>query len=149
MLVVIGFTSFALSPLLEVHGTVLPVPEHPLPIQPRFPVTARQQITGSLLCSTTEFLSRGDFESSASFPWMLKAHSSFWLKSGLSVLSTYENQPWVFAQINDRVSTVAVGSPDLHLSVGSALPVVDLEDVGVGLWLATPSFTTELKIWTW
>lgn len=42
---------------------------------------------------------------------MLKAHSSFWLKSGLSVLSTYENQPWVFAQINNQCEHSSCGKP--------------------------------------
>lgn len=110
-----GFTRFALPPLPDECGTVPgaspPCPQHLLCAQPSSSVPARQQVTGSWLCSTTEFLSRGDFASSASLPWMLKAHGSFWLKSGLSVLSTYENQPWVFAQINNQCEHKGCGKP--------------------------------------
>lgn len=57
--------------------------------------------------------------------------------------------PGSLLRLTISVSIVAVGGPDLHLSVGSALPILDLEDVGAGLWLAIPGFTTELKIWAW
>lgn len=60
-------------------------PEHPHPwpelcAQPGSPGGTRPWISGSWLCGTPEFLSRGDFDGSASFSWTPKAHSYFWLK---------------------------------------------------------------------
>lgn len=57
--------------------------------------------------------------------------------------------PGSLLRLTISMRTAAVGNSDLALSVGSALPAMDLENVGVGLWPSVPSFNTELKIWTW
>lgn len=75
--------------------------------------------------------------------WRLTAPSG--LSQGCLYSALMKISPGSLLRLTISVSTAAVGSPDLHLSVGNALPIVDLEDVGVGLWLATPRFTT----WTW
>lgn len=97
----------------------------------QLPATARRSLEADSV--VPQFLSRGDLEGSASLPWTLKLTAPFGLSRSCLYSALMKISPGSLLRLTISVSTAAVGSPDLHLSLGSALPIVDLEDVGVGL----------------
>lgn len=73
----------------------------------------------------------------------------FGLSRGCLYSALMKISPGSLLRLTISMRTAAVGNPDLPLSVGSALPAVDLEDMGGGLRTSVAGLTTELETWTW